>query len=204
MQHTVELDHRRRAPLDRGLGVTMGTVDIGQQLPPSHTQPEILERHRRRMIQQRLGGLPHQQFAAARVGMRPPQLLHLRNTDLTGMQPGTDRPIGRHQPRCLQPALTLLIRPPNRRFQPPPHRHMTIDRVHRAALQLGDHHRQLRLLTTNRTLQPTEPLDQRIIRQCRHLADQHIEHASILTKGCHTPRSVTPDSRGRRNPGARG
>ena len=48
MQHTVELDHRRRSPLNSRLGVTMRTIDIGQQLPPPHTQPEILERHRSR------------------------------------------------------------------------------------------------------------------------------------------------------------
>ena len=64
---------------------------------------------------------------------------------------------------------------------------MTIGRMHRPPLQLGDHHRQLRLLPTDRTLQLTKPLDQRIVGQGRHLADQHIEHASILTKGCRTP-----------------
>ena len=64
---------------------------------------------------------------------------------------------------------------------------MPIGRVHRPPLQLGDHHRQLRLMPPGRTLQLTKPLDQRIVGQGRHLADQHIEHASILTKGCHTP-----------------
>ena len=84
---------------------------------------------------------------------------------------------------------------------------MPIGRVHRPALQLGDHHRQLRLLPPGRTLQFTKPLDQRPIRQRRHLADQHIEHASILTKGSHTPLiampvavPVTTESRGGRNP----
>ena len=131
MQHTIEGDHRRRAPLDDNLSVAVSTVDISQQLPAPHTQPEILERHRSCMIQQRPGRLTHQLLPAARVGMRPRQLLHLPDTDLTRTQPGTDLEVGCHQPRRLQPSPAVLVRPPNRRPQPAPHRHMTINRVRR-------------------------------------------------------------------------
>ena len=67
---------------------------------------------------------------------------------------------------------------------------MPIGREHRTPLQLGHDHRQLGLMSTSRALQLTEPLDQRLVGQRRHLTDyhlevdSHIEHVSSIARGC--------------------
>ena len=193
-------DARRRSCATRWRG---GRRRGRRAFPSAAHTPEIIERHRPLD--------PTTPWAVSPTNCSPQRgLACARANSCTcptptspAMQAGTDRPIRRHQPRRLQPSLTLLVRPPNRRLQPTPHRHMPIRRVHRPPLQLGDHHRQLGLMATSRTLQLTEPLDQRIVGQRRHLVDQSHRTCTHSDQGvshpCHaTARrgTVTTDSRG--------
>ena len=72
----------RPATLMRRLRGAVGAIHVGEHLPTSHGDAELVMRQLRRVVDHHLGHI-HQLCAAARVGERPPQLMRLGDTDLT-------------------------------------------------------------------------------------------------------------------------
>ena len=105
------------ATLMRRLRGAVGAVEVGEHLPPSHGDAELVMRQLGGVVDHHLGHV-HQLRAAARVGERPPQLMGLGDTDLTATH-GIGEPVtAGDQVGGADPIPTLGIGPASQRPTP--------------------------------------------------------------------------------------
>ena len=95
-----------------------GRRQVGEHLPPSHGDAELVMRQLRRVVDHHLGHI-HQLCSAARVGERPPQLVGLGDTDLTRHHRIAEPVTARDQVGGADPIPTLGIGPAAQRPTPP-------------------------------------------------------------------------------------
>ena len=184
----VELDQVRVAALVCLLVVAVGAIGIGQRLPATHDDPELLEVEPPGMTQQGSFGLG-QLGRAARVGVHSRELTHLVDTHLTGPQRSSHGFQIAQRPHRLQAAHRLGSRAVRQRLRPSPHRHVPIDDVPPTAIGLVQHVDDRRLHQPPRPLHLDQRLVEIVVGQRRHLLrrqERDRTHASIIVKGCDT------------------
>ena len=156
MDLLTHLGDPRPTALMRRFRAAVGAVQVGEHLPPSHGDTELVMRQLRRVVNHHLGHI-HQLRATARVGKRPPQLMRLRDTNHTAHHRIAEAVAAGDQIGGTDPIPTLRIRPTTQRPTPAIDVAVPIPAVHTAVVDRTDHRRQR---TLGASPQPFELLEQ--------------------------------------------
>ena len=156
MDLLTDLGDPRPATLMGRFRAAVGAVEVGEHLPTSHGDPELVMRQLRRVVDHHLGHI-HQPCATARVGERPPQLMRLRDTNLTAHHRIAEAVAAGDQIGGADPIPTLRIGPATQRPTPAIDVAVPIAAVHPAFVDRTDHRRQR---TLGASPQPFELLEQ--------------------------------------------